>query len=317
MTSRTPVFLLKTKSLPADGYEEYFEQLGEGRYSPIFVPVLEHKFTQNSLQSIKEHVLNGTFLPYSQQSGHKYGGMIFTSQRAVEVFTYVIDELRQDKENVEALFSASLPIYVVGPATGRGLRALGLPCQIVGEEAGNGEALAAFMLEHYNDLWKSSQADHDDQVLKPGLLFLVGEQRRDIIPKTLMSASLPEDLRIDVEELTVYETDVMEDFAQNFAQLVSQKPAQVQRQWVIVFSPTGCKAMLEVLGMLNPDTGKVRNVQQTKSAAPYIATIGPTTRDYLISEFGYTPDVCAIKPSAQGLGEVILDFEQRQSATSK
>jgi len=317
MTIRIPVFLLKTKSLPADGYEEYFEQLDEGRYSPVFVPVLEHKFTQNALQSIKEHILNGAFLPSSLQSSHKYGGIIFTSQRAVEAFTYVIDELRQENQNVEALFTASLPIYVVGPATGRGLRALGLPCQIVGEEAGNGEALAAFMLEHYNDLWRPTQADNDKQVLKPGLLFLVGEQRRDIIPKTLMSASLPEDLRIDVEELTVYETGVMENFSKNFAQLVSQKSAQVQKQWVIVFSPTGCKAMLEVLGMLNSDTGKVEEVQQTQSAAPYIATIGPTTRDYLISEFRYTPDACAIKPSAEGLGEVILNFEHKQSTMSK
>lgn len=320
MTPRIPVFLLKTKSLPADGYEEYFDQLDEGRYSPIFVPVLEHKFTQYALQIIKQHILNGAFLPFdpsSQQSGHKYGGMIFTSQRAVEAFTYVIDELREQKLDVGALFSASLPIYVVGPATGRGLRALGLPCQIVGEEAGNGEALAAFMLEHYDNLWSSRQADGHIQVTKPSLLFLVGEQRRDIIPKTLMSASLPEDLRIDVEELTVYETGVMENFSQNFAQLVIQNLAQVQKQWVIVFSPTGCKAMLEVLGMLNRDTGKVKDVQQTKPAVPYIATIGPTTRDYLISEFGYTPDVCAIKPSAEGLGEVILDFEQKQSNASK
>lgn len=314
--SKIPVFLLKTKSLPADGYEEYFSQLDGGRYLPIFVPVLEHRFTQGALASIKQHILDGAFLPEraSEQCSHKYGGMIFTSQRAVEAFTHVIDGLRDEKVVIETLFSSSLPIYVVGPATGRGLRALHLPCQIVGEEAGNGKTLAAFMLEHYQSLWTSNQARNEAHMTKPGLLFLVGEQRRDIIPTTLTSISLPPDRRIEVEELTVYETGVMESFSHDFAQLVSDHPGQAEKPWVIVFSPTGCKAMLEVLGMLDNQTGRITESGRTVSNIPYIATIGPTTRDYLINEFGYTPNVCAVRPSAEGLGEVILSYGKDQKA---
>lgn len=313
MTTRTPIYLLKTKSLPADGYEEYFELLGGGQYQPIFVPVLEHRFTQSALHNIKQHILHGAFLPpkFVETPHQQYGGLIFTSQRAVEAFTQVINELRQEGTSIDAYFSTSTPIYVVGPATARGLRGLGLPCQIVGEETGNGEALAAFMLEHYNTLLSS-----EAQSIKPGLLFLVGEQRRDIIPKTLMSASLPAHQRIHVEEVTVYETGVMESFADNFAHLISAHGATSHKQWVIVFSPTGCKAMLEVLGVLDDKTGKVKPAAQQECQRPYIATIGPTTRDYLISEYGYTPDVCASKPSAEGLGEVILDFVRKQQPST-
>ena len=70
--------------------------------------------------------------------------------------------------------------------------------------------------------------------------------------------------------------------------------------------------MLEVLGMLDVQTGRVTTSRQTIQDNPYIATIGPTTQDYLINEFGYAPDVCALKPSAEGLGEVMLAFEQEQ-----
>ena len=72
---------------------------------------------------------------------------------------------------------------------------------------GNGEGLAHFILEHYNAL---------PGVKKP-LLFLVGEQRRDIIPKTLMEPHpWPDELRVEVKELVVYETGVMSSFATDF-----------------------------------------------------------------------------------------------------
>ena len=64
--------------------------------------------------------------------------------------------------------------------------------------------------------------------------------------------------------------------------------------------------MLDSLGALDIDTGKV------KSGLPvldvHIATIGPTTRDFLISEFGFTPDVCAEKPSPEGIAAGLQGF---------
>lgn len=165
---------------------------------------------------------------------------------------------------------------------------------------GNGEALAHYMLDHYGE-W------YQDRKVKPPLLFLVGEQRRDIIPKTLMDPTLADDRRIQVDELVVYGTGVMESFEQDFTKLLEETEDSSMR-WVVVFSPTGCEAMLRGLGRLDPETGRARAVEQSKSKTTYVATIGPTTRDFLRNSFGYEPDVCAEKPSPEGVETGIRSF---------
>lgn len=154
------------------------------------------------------------------------------------------------------------------------------------------------MMDHYGEWYK-------DIEVKPPLLFLVGEQRRDIIPKTLMDPSLPRDRRIPVEELEVYGTGVMESFEQDFTNLLKKTEAKAMR-WVVVFSPTGCEAMLRALGMLGPHTGKVTT--KRRDGKTFIATIGPTTRDFLQNNFGFEPDVCAEKPSPDGVELGIKNF---------
>lgn len=197
-----------------------------------------------------------------------------------------------------------IPIYTVGPATSRALRSIpqNPPLNIFGAETGNGEALAHYMLEHYGNWYK-------DRALKPSLLFMVGEQRRDIIPKTLMDPTLPGEKRIQVDELVVYGTGVMESFEEDFTNLLRDTRDRDVR-WVVVFSPTGCEAMLRTLGMLDSRTGKVKQVDERdeRNRKTFIATIGPTTRDYLKSTFDYEPDVCAEKPSPEGVIEGIKRF---------
>lgn len=195
-----------------------------------------------------------------------------------------------------------VPIYTVGPATSRALRSIpqAPPLNIFGAETGNGEALAHYMLDHYGE-W------YQDRTVKPPLLFLVGDQRRDIIPKTMMNPELSDDRRIQVDELVVYGTGVMQSFEANFTGLL-QKTKGKPIRWVVVFSPTGCEAMLRSLGMLD-ESGMVRKETQTvPSSLTYIATIGPTTRDYLRNTFKYEPDVCAEKPSPQGVEDGIKQF---------
>ena len=153
--SRTPVLLLKTRSTPVDGYADYFATLDGGRFQPTFVPVLEHRFTHTALETIKDNIKQGAFLPagnYKSRASKHYGGLIFTSQRAVEAFTLVVEQLRQENVNLTDLLPADLPVYVVGPATARALRRLELPCQIIGDGTGNGEALAVFMSVSYTHL---------------------------------------------------------------------------------------------------------------------------------------------------------------------
>jgi uroporphyrinogen-III synthase len=186
------------------------------------------------------------------------------------------------------------------------------PLSIFGSETGNGEALAQFMLDHYGN-WYANRPS------KPPLLFLVGEQRRDIIPKTLMDLEFPEDKQIPVDELVVYETGVMERFEQDFGELL-QNTGDCEVRWIVVFSPTGCQAMLQTLNMLDTETGRVKtgergggcgNRKGKGQRTTYIATIGPTTRDYLRKSFGFEPDVCAGKPSPEGIGEAIDTFIEK------
>lgn len=86
----TPILLLKTQSTPTDAYAEYFS---ERDYTPIFIPVLEHDFHAENLSSIKHLFDSGALGPDSSSSRRKYGGIIFTSQRAVEGFAKVVYEV--------------------------------------------------------------------------------------------------------------------------------------------------------------------------------------------------------------------------------
>lgn len=184
------------------------------------------------------------------------------------------------------------------------------------------------MLSHYNSLHKESS----DTPMKPPLLFLVGEQRRDIIPNTLMSPHLSDEQRINVDELVVYETGVMQSFPSDFERSIAlcrRQTASVTS--IVVFSPSGCEAMLLSLGYIDPQGKLTRQgeknvrwpsttvdvngndmVENGKSKEPKfcIASIGPTTRDYLHKTWGFEVDVCAEKPSPEEVGEGISQFLQ-------
>lgn len=86
----TPILLLKTKSTPNDGYEEQFSAVSDGtQFEPTFVPVLEHQFLDEGLNVVKDLLRNKQI---GKCNGLKYGGMIFTSQRAVEAFARLVEE---------------------------------------------------------------------------------------------------------------------------------------------------------------------------------------------------------------------------------
>jgi len=309
-----PVYLLKTISAPSDGYETHFASLENGNFKPIFVPVLEHIFRDDALRKLRLSAerfafAGGSSATARQKATHnpakRYGGLIFTSQRAVDAFTIVVSKLDPAKKNM--LFDPQMPIYVVGPATAKGVKAMDLPCPVVGEETGNGDALAKFILEHQKSL--PEDVTHLNGNRLP-LLFPVGEQRRDIIPKTLASESLPPAERTSVMELVVYETGEMATFEEDFTHLVQEaKKAGVKEQWVVVFSPQGCEAMLVALGWLETSNGKFSEARRGAATTPMrtrVAAIGPTTQQYLIEQFGFQPDVVAEKPSPEGVADGIL-----------
>ncbi|KAI1751091.1 uroporphyrinogen-III synthase [Xylaria castorea] len=301
--SKVPVLLLKTKSSPTDAYEDLLSTPHDGfHFEPTFVPVLQHCFAEDGLQTVRE-LLQAKRINDGVDSA--YGGLIFTSQRAVEAFAKLVDEGQdqgQGQGNDESWpHLQDVPIYSVGPATTRALKAISHspPLRIFGEHTGTGDVLAQYIVEHYGE-W------YQDRLTKPPLLFLVGEQRRDIIPKTLMDDTLPADTRIEVTETVVYGTGVMESFPKDFGGVLSSTRDRSLR-WVVVFSPTGCDSMLRGLGLLlDEKTSKVAKASRQRTTL--IATIGPTTRDHLIKTFDFEPDACAARPSPEGIWEVITNF---------
>ncbi len=92
MTQKTPVLLLKTKSVPGDAYEELFSSPPDGPgFEPSFVPVLEHRFDDDGMAKVRTALRSQAI---STAEGSAYGGLIFTSQRAVEAFTKLVEERR-------------------------------------------------------------------------------------------------------------------------------------------------------------------------------------------------------------------------------
>lgn len=88
----SPILLLKTRSSPHDGYDDFFTAKD---YSPSFIPVLEHRFNNTSLSEVRNLFATGAFNNDQDQTRthtKKYGGMIFTSQRAVEGFAAMIEK---------------------------------------------------------------------------------------------------------------------------------------------------------------------------------------------------------------------------------
>ena len=118
MSSSQPVVLLKTQSGPKDAYLELFSKPHPSsssdavsrHFSPSFVPVLRHHFRDAELSKIR------SLLRERQISSAKdaaFGGMIFTSQRAVEAFASLVEE-GKDGKTICQPFSPGFYIHADG-----------------------------------------------------------------------------------------------------------------------------------------------------------------------------------------------------------
>lgn len=276
---KIPILFLKNRSQPDEQYHDHFISscLADAAFEPIFIPVLRH--TQLNLD-VLEKVLATKF---DADSDTSYGGLIITSQRAVEVLSTVLLRISPD---IRPRLLSDTKVYVVGPATARAVARLGFPSRnILGEGSGNGEALAEFILSTY------------DARPKP-LLFLAGETRRDIIPKTLSTS--PGERMIAVEELVVYETTVDAGFERAFEKAIAETDGAAAVRWIVLFSPAGADVAVRVLGQHLPSGGSL------------LAAIGPTTAEHLSNKLDRRPDVVAEKPSPAGLWKEIEEFMNRE-----
>ncbi|KAM0798902.1 tetrapyrrole biosynthesis, uroporphyrinogen III synthase [Usnea florida] len=152
--------------------------------------------------------------------------------------------------------------------------------------------------------------------LKRGLegvrVYVVGpateRARRDVLTRMLMDEGLEEGQRVRVDEVEVYRTGQLEEFEFLFTQAVARVGRERGVMWVVVFSPTAGEGMLRGLGWLDEGSGRVKACVRDVGRKTFVACIGPTTRDYLVREFGFEADVVAKKPSPQGVKEGIEGF---------
>ncbi|RCI11350.1 hypothetical protein L249_7468 [Ophiocordyceps polyrhachis-furcata BCC 54312] len=311
--ARTAVaILLKTPSSPRDPYEEQFQS---SNLSPYFVPVLRHQSCVDACSRLEELLLRRRI---GDGPDCLFGGLIVTSQRAVEALASVVEagrhRRRHGAEVDEAVPSSpsskswphldDVPVFAVGPATAKALKNIAPMCVLGGVECGNGESLARYIQARY-------RVSHG----RP-LLFLVGEQRRDVIPRTLMDDSLPPARRIQVIEEVVYTTTVVPDLVQDL-DLALRRSADSPVRWIVVFSPSGCDSLLRSLGWIDEATGKAwPPASMTTNGGTLIVTIGPTTRAHLMDTFDFEPHACAATPSPEGVLKAIEQYMRHEVARS-
>ncbi|XP_030341745.1 uroporphyrinogen-III synthase isoform X3 [Strigops habroptila] len=127
------VLLLKDPKDKESGPDPYIQELGLYRFEATLIPVLSFEFI--SLESLFEKLSH----PES------YGGLIFTSPRALEAIKICLKEKSKNEAWSKSLKQKwnTKPVYVVGKATASLVEEIGLSPQ--GEKSGNAEKLAEYI----------------------------------------------------------------------------------------------------------------------------------------------------------------------------
>lgn len=313
-----PIFLLKNPSAGhTDPYTSQFvSHPPNPAYEPLYVPVLEHTSNTAPINDLLSQYSRSKRPDQVATAHFPFGGLIFTSQRAVEAFDSALGFIQASdvqglrETPLESLRQLAIPLYAVGPATARSLEEITknyMPrCWVHGgEQAGTGELLSKLILQDYNGRWNLVTAEKK----KKPLLFLTGAKHRDIVPTTLVSA--PGDQRIEVQTLVVYATSESPSFASDIANtLTATSTARIR--WIVIFSSTGGESLLRALGWL-PDSNIQDNLCRANSPETFIAAIGPTTSNYMKTTFDFSVDVCAETPSPEGVRKAIENFMRSRS----
>lgn len=254
------VLLLKEPRDGEAGPDPYVKELASHGHKATMVPVLSFKFV--SLNTLSDTL----FQP------DKYGGLIFTSPRAVEAVKLCLEaEERREEWNSSMKHKWNAKsIYVVGKATASLVRNLGL--NPVGEDTGTADVLSRVIIER------------EDTNIQP-LFFPCGSIKREVLPTALRENGVP------LETLTVYQTAVHPDVEKNLKNYYAElgTPASIA-----FFSPSGVKFCLEAVQRLSGE-----QLQQIKFAA-----IGPTTQDAMTAE-GLSVSCTAVKPTPEHLAVAI------------
>ncbi|XP_047409380.1 uroporphyrinogen-III synthase isoform X2 [Sciurus carolinensis] len=262
------VLLLKDAKEDDCGQDPYIRELELHGLEATLIPVLSFEFL--SLPSFSEKLSHP----------EHYGGLIFTSPRAVEAV-----ELCLKKDNKTEVWGKSLKekwnaktVYVVGNATASLVNKIGL--DVEGENCGNAEKLAEYI------------CSRESSVLP--LLFPCGNLKREILPKMLKDKGIP------MESITVYQTIPHPGIQVNLDSYYSKKGVPAS---ITFFSPSGLTYSLKHIQELSG-----ASLDQIKFAA-----IGPTTARALAAQ-GLPVSCTAESPTPQALAAGIWKALQPQGS---
>uniref|UniRef100_A0A8D2GCF0 Uroporphyrinogen-III synthase n=1 Tax=Theropithecus gelada TaxID=9565 RepID=A0A8D2GCF0_THEGE len=274
------VLLLKDAKEDDCGQDPYIRELGLYGLEATLIPVLSFEFL--SLPSFSEKLSHP----------EDYGGLIFTSPRAVEAA-----QLCLEKNNKTEVWERSLKekwnaksVYVVGNATASLVSKIGLDTE--GETCGNAEKLAEYI------------CSRESSALP--LLFPCGNLKREILPKAL------KDKGIAMESVTVYQTIPHPGIQGNLNSYYSQQGVPAS---ITFFSPSGLTYSLKHIQELSGDSiDQIKGARHPKqnclqlellrkdctNAATMFAAIGPTTARALAAQ-GLPVSCTAESPTPQAL----------------
>ncbi|XP_045424116.1 uroporphyrinogen-III synthase isoform X1 [Lemur catta] len=251
------VLLLKDAKEDDGGQDPYIRELGLYGLEATLIPVLSFEFL--SLPSFSEKL--------SHPEG--YGGLIFTSPRAVEAVELCLEK---DNKTEGEVWEKSLKekwnaksVYVVGNATASLVSKLGLDTE--GEKCGNAENLAEYI------------CSREPSALP--LLFPCGTLKREVLPKMLKDKGIP------MESITVYQTIPHPAMQVNLNSYYSTQGVPAS---ITFFSPSGVTYSLKHIQELSGDS-----MHQIKFAA-----IGPTTARALAAQ-GLPVSCTADSPTPRAL----------------
>ncbi|NXT81814.1 HEM4 synthase, partial [Zapornia atra] len=211
------VLLLKDPKDKDSGPDPYIKELGLYGFEATLIPVLSFEFI--SLESLFEKLSHPEC----------YGGLVFTSPRALEAIKICLKEHSKNEAWSKSLKQRwnSKPAYVVGKATASLVEEVGLIPQ--GEKSGNAEKLAEYICSR-------------EKPNSSTLLFPCGALKREVLPTALREKG------ILLECLTVYQTTQHPDLQGSLSSYFSQQGVPAS---IVFFSPSGVRFCLQHIQKLS------------------------------------------------------------------
>lgn len=261
------VLLLKDAKDDDSGQDPYIQELGLYGLEATLIPVLSFEFL--SLPILSEKL--------SHPEG--FGGLIFTSPRAVEAVKLCLEKDNKTEDWEKCLKNRwnAKSVYVVGSATASLVNKIGLDAE--GAHSGNAEKLAEYICSRPSSALP--------------LLFPCGTIKGDTLPKMLKDKGIP------MESMHVYQTIPHPGIQGNLENYYENQGVPAS---ITFFSPSGLKYSLEYIQALSGG-----NFDQIKFVA-----IGPSTTRAMAAQ-GLPVSCTAESPTPQALAAGIRKVLQPDS----